>query len=150
FALCDGRLVRHGRCLPRNPTFYESLHWSNHPTGECDTRIRMSMGRGSRSKSPSGIVRSPFYSVQVLLPQGVTLQPAEIMRRLREWRGDIEQLNGSVDRLTVEIPTNDLPLLVNVFRAPLDAYAGSLHEALIWSPAWPACRGALMRCQASV
>jgi hypothetical protein len=80
----------------------------------------------------------------------VTLHPTEILRRLREWRGDIELLNGTADRVTVEIPTNDLPLLVNVFRAPLDAYAGSLHEALIWSPAWPECRGALMRCQSSI
>ncbi len=73
------------------------------------------------------------YTVQILLPCDVWLDPHELHRRLCEWRPDVEHLGA---RMLFAIPTNDLPLLVHVFPAFLDTYANELCDALTWSPAW--------------
>ena len=73
------------------------------------------------------------YTVQVLLPRDVWLDPHELHRRLCEWRPDVEHLGA---RMLYAVPTNDLPLLVHVFPTYLDTYANELCEALKWSPAW--------------
>ena len=83
----------------------------------------MTAAEGGRSK----------YTVQVLLPCEVELDAHALLQRLREWRGDIEQLGA---RMLYAIPTNDLPLLVHVFPTYLDTYANELCDALTWSPAW--------------
>src|SRR5688572_28927085 len=73
------------------------------------------------------------YTVQVLLPCAVQLDPHELHDRLREWRADVELLGN---RALFAVPTNDLPLLVHVFPTQLDTYADALCDALTWSPAW--------------
>lgn len=73
------------------------------------------------------------YTVQILLPRAVHIDAAALHARLREWRADVEQLG---DRALYAIPTNDLPLLVHVFPAELDAFAAPLCDALTWSPQW--------------
>ena len=73
------------------------------------------------------------YTVQLLLPCEVQIDPAALHERLREWRPDVELLSP---RTVFAIPTNDLPLLVHVFPAYLDTYAQELHDALMWSPTW--------------
>src|SRR5687767_2119193 len=73
------------------------------------------------------------YTVQLLLPSAVWIQPEALHARLREWRPDVEHLGS---RLLFAIPTNDLPLLVHVFPTYLDTYATELCDALTWSPAW--------------
>jgi hypothetical protein len=75
------------------------------------------------------------YTVQILVPRAVQLEPLELHRRLRSWRHDIDILHGA-GRLTFLIPTNDLPLLVTIFEAPADAYAAPLCDALTWTPWW--------------
>jgi hypothetical protein len=81
------------------------------------------MAAGERSK----------YTVQLLLPCDVWLDPHDLHRRLCEWRGDVEHLGA---RMLYAVPTNDLPLLVHVFPTFLDTYANELCDALTWSPAW--------------
>ncbi|HEU0029815.1 MAG TPA: DUF4261 domain-containing protein [Kofleriaceae bacterium] len=73
------------------------------------------------------------YSVQILLPRAVRIESEVLHARLCAWRGDIELLS---ERLLFAIPTADLPLLVHIFPASLDAYAASLCDALTWSPEW--------------
>jgi hypothetical protein len=73
------------------------------------------------------------YTVQVFLPETVTIDGAALHARLCEWRADVERLG---ERAVFAIPTNDLPLLVHVFSTQLDTYAASLCDALTWSPAW--------------
>jgi hypothetical protein len=109
-----------------------------------------------------------LYSVQILIPFDIPLDPDELHRRLLAWRGDIIRSTGTLDRIGLEIPTHPRagsgaadsegagardrarPLLVQIFRAPTHAYASRLNEALAWSPAWPGCRDALMECTASI
>jgi hypothetical protein len=75
------------------------------------------------------------YTVQILVPHAVQLQPVELQRRLRAWRSDVELVHGD-DKLTFLIPTNDLPLFVSIFEAPPEAYAAPLCDALTWTPWW--------------
>lgn len=75
----------------------------------------------------------PRYSVQILLSHHIEIGALDLTDRLRAWRADIDQLG---DRALYAIPTNDLPLLVHIFVAELDTYAGSLCDALTWSPRW--------------
>lgn len=77
--------------------------------------------------------RSGKYTVQLLLPCELEVDPAALHARLREWRPDVELLGP---RTLFAIPTADLPLLVHIFPAFLDTYAAELHDALTWSPAW--------------
>lgn len=90
--------------------------------------------------------RSSKYTVQILLPGEVQLDPHELHRRLCEWRADVEHLGS---RALFAIPTNDLPLLVHVFPAYLDTYANELCDALTWSPAWR-WEDLARRCPASI
>jgi hypothetical protein len=96
------------------------------------------------------MVGLPLYNVQVLLPYAVHLEPYELHRRMQEWRHDVAMVTGNFESCAFEIPTGDLPLHVRIFAAPVDAYSSALNEALTWSPAWPACREAILECHASV
>src|SRR5262245_53852767 len=73
------------------------------------------------------------YTVQILLPHAVVVDPYALHARLCEWRPDVEHLGA---RMLYAIPTNDLPLLVHVFPCYLDMYAAEMCDALTWSPAW--------------
>src|SRR5689334_10078593 len=75
------------------------------------------------------------YTVQILIPRAVRLNPAELHRRMRAWRHDVELVSGP-DQLAFMIPTNDLPLLVSIFEALPEAYAAPLCDALTWTPWW--------------
>ncbi|HWU89135.1 MAG TPA: hypothetical protein VN253_17840 [Kofleriaceae bacterium] len=75
------------------------------------------------------------YSVQVLVPHAVRLEPLELHQRLVAWRHDVELLRGA-GQLTFVIPTNDLPLIVSVFETPPETYAAPLCDALTWTPWW--------------
>jgi hypothetical protein len=75
------------------------------------------------------------YTVQILSPRAVQLEPLELLRRMRAWRPDVGLVRGG-DRLTLRIPTNDLPLLVSIYEAPPEAYAAPLCDALTWTPWW--------------
>ncbi|MBX3161809.1 MAG: hypothetical protein KF773_37955 [Deltaproteobacteria bacterium] len=90
------------------------------------------------------------YRVQILVPIPVELDAGELVARLLRWRGDIAVRAAAAQGIALSIPTADLPLDVDIYPATLDAFAGALHEALVWSPAWPECRGQLMSCQASI
>jgi hypothetical protein len=75
------------------------------------------------------------YTVQILLPRPVRLDPRELHRRLRAWRHDVELLTSG-GQLAFMIPTNDLPLLISIFEALPEAYAAPLCDALTWTPWW--------------
>jgi hypothetical protein len=75
------------------------------------------------------------YTVQVLVPRLVQLEPFELLRRMRAWRPDVE-LAFVGDRIGFWIPTADLPLYVSIFEAPPEAYAAPLCDALNWTPWW--------------
>lgn len=75
------------------------------------------------------------YTVQILVPHAVQLEPLELLRRMRAWRPDVGLVRGGA-QLTFRIPTNDLPLLVSIFEAPPEAYAAPLCDALTWTPWW--------------
>jgi hypothetical protein len=79
----------------------------------------------------SGDVRR--YTVQLLLPRRVVVDPGALHARLQQWRSNVEILG---DRCLFAVPTADLPLLVHVFPAELDTFAASLCDALTWSPSW--------------
>jgi hypothetical protein len=75
------------------------------------------------------------YSVQILVPRVVRLEPLELHRRLVAWRHDVELLRGAGQPSFI-IPTNDLPLIVTVFETPPETYAAPLCDALTWTPWW--------------
>jgi hypothetical protein len=75
------------------------------------------------------------YTVQILVPRAVQLDPHDLHRRLRAWRSNVELVRGG-RRIGFQIPTDDLPLLVSIFEAPADAYAAPLCDALTWTPWW--------------
>jgi hypothetical protein len=90
------------------------------------------------------------YTVQVLLPRMVELAADVLHRRLCSWQDGVQLVRGG-DRLSFAIPTADLPLLVSIFQAPPEAYAGPLNDALLWTPAWNERWDDLAeRCRASV
>jgi hypothetical protein len=89
----------------------------------------------------------PHYSVQILLPRAIALDPRELHLRLLAWRSDVELLGS---RPLFAIPTNDLPLLVHVFHASLETYAGSLCDALTWTPTHERWEELSARCPASI
>ena len=76
------------------------------------------------------------YTVKILVPRAVQIEPLQLLRRMRAWRPDIRLVRGDDGRLTFRIPTNDLPLLVSVFEAAPEAYAAPLCDALTWTPWW--------------
>ena len=76
------------------------------------------------------------YSVQVLLPCWVDLEPRWFVTRLRGWCADVRLTSHSDEHLTVSIPTEDLPLYVQIFQALPESYASSLTEAIVWTPTW--------------
>lgn len=76
------------------------------------------------------------YSVQLLLPRWVELEPRQFMMRLRGWRSEVRLTSSSREHLTVAVPTDDLPLYVQIFHAAPDAYASALTEAIVWTPTW--------------
>jgi hypothetical protein len=75
------------------------------------------------------------YTVQILVPRAVQLDPAGLHRRMRAWRSNVE-LWREGSRTGFRIPTDDLPLLISIFEAPADAYAAPLCDALTWTPWW--------------
>ena len=76
------------------------------------------------------------YSVQLLLPRWVDLDPAHLLMLLRRWRGDVTLMTCSDEHLTFAIPTSNLPLYAQIFHAAPESYAQPLTDALAWSPAW--------------
>ena len=76
------------------------------------------------------------YSVQVLVSHHEGFDPAALHARLLEWRGDIGLLRAERDHVTFAVPTDDLPLHVDISRAPLERYAQALCDALTWTPRW--------------
>jgi hypothetical protein len=75
------------------------------------------------------------YTVQILVPRAVQLNPRRLHRRLWAWRHDVELVLGE-GRFAFLIPTNDLPLRVSIFEAAPEAYAAPLCDALTWTPWW--------------
>src|SRR5262245_41427734 len=75
------------------------------------------------------------YTVQILVPRAVQLEPRDLHRRLRAWRSDVELLHGR-GRLGFLIPTGDLPLMISIFEADPEDYAAPLCDALTWTPWW--------------
>jgi hypothetical protein len=51
------------------------------------------------------------YTVQILVPRPVQLNPRRLHRRLWAWQHDVELVLGE-GRFAFLIPTNDLPLRV--------------------------------------
>lgn len=80
-------------------------------------------------------MQPPRYSVQLLLPREVWVEPALLHARLVGWRADVARFGGA-NHIGFAIPTDDLPLLAYIFQAPLEAYAEPLCDALTWTPAW--------------
>lgn len=76
------------------------------------------------------------YSVQVLLPRVLALDPGGLLMALRRWHGDIGLATCNDEHMTIVIPTGDLPLYVQLFHTSPEAYADELNDALLWSPAW--------------
>jgi len=79
---------------------------------------------------------SQRYSVQVLLPRWVELEPRRFVTRLRGWRSEVRLTSSSREHLTVAVPTDDLPLYIQIFHAAPDAYASALTDAIVWTPTW--------------
>jgi hypothetical protein len=75
------------------------------------------------------------YTVQIMVPRAVQLEPLDLHRRLRAWRSDVE-LCCEDGQLAFLIPTNDLPLIVSIFEARPETYAAPLCDALTWTPWW--------------
>src|SRR5215467_13791584 len=92
----------------------------------------------------------PRYTVQILIPTPTRLDAPAIHARLRSWREEVELVGAGTDQVTLAIPTNDLPLLVNIYHSAPDTYAAQLREALTWSPSWRERHEAVMRCRSSV
>lgn len=93
---------------------------------------------------------SPRYTVQILIPTPAQLDPQAIHQRLCSWRQDVELVGAGSDQVTLAVPTNDLPLLVNIYHSAPDTYAAALREALLWSPAWRERHEAVLRCRSSI
>jgi hypothetical protein len=77
-----------------------------------------------------------WYSVQILLPRWISVPADELFARARRWRGDIRIEHRQLDRMTIEIPAEDLSLRAMIFLVPPESYAGALEDALRWSPTW--------------
>jgi len=75
------------------------------------------------------------YRVQLLVPRPVRLEPLVLHRRMRAWRHDVDLLWGA-GQIALQIPTDDLPLIVSIYEATPDAYAAPLCDALTWTPWW--------------
>jgi hypothetical protein len=75
------------------------------------------------------------YRVQLLMPRPVRLEPLVVYRRMRAWRHDIDLLWGA-GQIALQIPTDDLPLIISIYEAAPDAYAAPLCDALTWTPWW--------------
>lgn len=76
------------------------------------------------------------YTVQILVRDSVVFDPDVFHARLRAWRANVELMTAEPQRFVLAVPTDDLPLLVYVFDAPLEAYAAPLCDALTWTPGW--------------
>jgi hypothetical protein len=94
--------------------------------------------------------RPPRYTVQILLPHLVPVNPYSICSHLKTWRPDVDLVEAELFHTAITIPTADLPVLVDIFQAAPDTYAAALAEALRWSVAWPELHGALHRTRASI
>jgi hypothetical protein len=75
------------------------------------------------------------YTVQILVPRAVRLDPLGLHRRMRVWRSDVELFVGAGE-VGFGIPTADLPLLISIFEAAPETYATPLCDALTWTPWW--------------
>src|SRR5688572_23440861 len=96
-------------------------------------------------------IHGQTYSIQVLLPRRIELHAVSLLLALRRWRGDIILSTCSPEHVTVQIPTGDLPLYVQLFHTHPEEYANELIDALAWSPAWhESWDDTARRCPASV
>src|SRR3954463_6952741 len=76
------------------------------------------------------------YTVQILVSQHAGFDPEALYERLCDWRADIELLHGSPAHLALAVPTEDLPVLVDIGPAEPEVYAQALCDALTWTPRW--------------
>jgi hypothetical protein len=84
------------------------------------------------------------HTVQLLLPQPLPLDPAELLVQLHLWRDDVEQIGTRALFSLGQQARRDQ--LVHVFPTELDAFAADLAATLRWSTA----AGATERSTASI
>jgi hypothetical protein len=94
--------------------------------------------------------RPPRYTVQILLPHLVPVNPYSICSHLKTWRPDVDLVEAELFHTAITIPTADLPVLVDIFQAAPETYATALAEALRWTAPWPELDDALGRARASI
>ncbi len=91
------------------------------------------------------------YTVQVLVSEQPRLDPYALHARLLDWRADVQLVGGDDQRVRFAIPTEDLPLFVDLACAPPEVYAQALCDALTWTPRWHEGWSTMAeRCQASI
>lgn len=76
------------------------------------------------------------YSVQILVSHHSGFDPRALHAHLLEWRRDVQILAGDATRVSLAVPTADLPLFIEVARAEPEVYAQALCDALTWTPRW--------------
>ncbi|MBL9017572.1 MAG: hypothetical protein JNL83_25510 [Myxococcales bacterium] len=79
---------------------------------------------------------SAGYIVQVLVSQYPGIDPYALHGRLLAWKPDVALVGGTSDRVWFAVPTEDLPVAVEVSLAPPEVYAQALCDALTWTPRW--------------
>jgi hypothetical protein len=94
--------------------------------------------------------RPPRYTVQILLPHLVPVNPYSVCSHLKTWRADVDLVEAELFHTAISIPTADLPVLVDIFQAAPGTYAAALSEALRWSMPWPELDDSLGRARASI
>ncbi len=91
------------------------------------------------------------YTVQVLISEFAGLDPYALHERLLDWRADVQLIAGDVQRVTLAVPTADLPLFVDISLAAPEVYAQALCDALTWTPRWHEGWSTMAeRCHASI
>jgi hypothetical protein len=76
------------------------------------------------------------YMVQVLVSQDVHLDPRALQMRLFDWRSDLQMIAHDASSVRFALPTEDLPLYIDIARAAPEIYAQALCDALTWTPRW--------------
>src|SRR5262245_4086857 len=94
--------------------------------------------------------RPPRYTVQILLPHLIPVNPYSVCSHLKTWRGDVDLVEAELFHTALTIPTADLPVLVDIFQAAPDTYSVALGESLRWTVPWPELDDALVRARASI
>ena len=91
------------------------------------------------------------YRVQILLPRARKLEPEAIHAKLRTWRGDIDRIGDDPQVFGFLIPAaGELPIVIHVFTAAVDAFEAQLRDALTWTQTWRERRDAVAACRSSI